>query len=123
MLQCACTFHIDLQTSTNIQSLSVFFSEFSDHLEELLTLSSALCIIGDFNLHMDEPSKPEIVTFNDMLHSAGLAQHVSGPTHYKGQTLDRMVIRNSDNIIYPKPKVDFLISDHFSILADLNVPK
>ena len=77
--------------SCNKQPYSVFLSEFSDHLEELLASSSALCIVGDFNLHMDELSKSETVTFNDMLESTGLIQHVSGPTHYLGHTLDLMI--------------------------------
>ena len=72
---------------------------------------------------MDVLANSETVTFNDMLQSPGLIQHVHGATHYLGHTLDLIITRDTDNIICSEPKIDTLISDHFSILADLNISK
>ncbi|CAH3046571.1 unnamed protein product [Pocillopora meandrina] len=44
-----------------------------------------------------------------------LSQHVSGPTHLSGQTLDLITTRSSDDIVLACPKTTFPISDHFII--------
>ena len=37
--------------------------------------------------------------FMDILHSANMKQHVSGPTHQKGHTLDLIITRESDDFL------------------------
>ena len=44
-----------------------------------------------------------------------LSQHVSGPTHLSGHTLDLIITRSSDDIVLASPKTTFPISDHFII--------
>ena len=67
---------------------SNFISEFSDFLSHMATLSDNLLILGDFDIHVCCPTKPMVSEFLSLLDSFNLSQAVSGPTHYKGHTLD-----------------------------------
>ena len=60
-----------------------FFEEFQDLLENLATIHSEFYIFGDFNLHLDIPSAIT-TTFNDILVSFDLKQHVTFSTHING---------------------------------------
>jgi exonuclease III len=40
-----------------------FLSEFDEFLDEITLLSGKLLVVGDFNLHLDKPNKPEVAKF------------------------------------------------------------
>ena len=75
----------------------------------------ALVISGDFNLHLDDLRDNDTKKFMDLLETFSLSQHVSGPTHLSGHTLDLIITRSSDDIVLASPKTTFPISDHFII--------
>ena len=75
----------------------------------------ALVISGDFNLHLDDLRDNDTKKFMDLLETFSLSQHVSGPTHLSGLTLDLIITRSSDDIVLASPKTTFPISDHFII--------
>lgn len=52
-----------------------------------------LMIIGDFNIHVDDPNDVYAVEFLDLLESMRLMQHVDVPTHEQGHTLDLVITR------------------------------
>ena len=55
-----------------------FFHDFNDLLEHLSVSSCRLLIRGDFNLHVNEPSRDRLTAkFLDFLDSYNLAQHVT----------------------------------------------
>ena len=58
--------------------------------------------------------------FLDILESMGLEQHVTGPTHNLGHTLDLIITRQFDSIIKNNPIIGQFFSDHAAILCDLN---
>ena len=96
-------------------STSVFFDEFSQFLENVVMCPEALVISGDFNLHLDDLRDNDTKKFMDLLETFNLSQHVSGPTHLSGHTLDLIITRSSDDIVLASPKTTFPISDHFII--------
>ena len=53
----------------------------------------------------------------------GLTQHVTGPTHKDGHTLDLIITRSFDGVVSTKPVVDTYVSDHASILCDIDYCK
>ena len=62
----------------------VFLRVFSTFYEEISTVPIYLLIAGDFNFHMGNLSiNRETASFADFIDSAGLFQHVCGPTHIK----------------------------------------
>ncbi len=74
-------------------------------------------IAGDFNIHID---KAEIKTTKEIitvLNTFDLIQHVHGPTHNRGHTLDLLISRglNISSIVIK----DVALSDHFCIFFDI----
>ncbi len=59
----------------------------------------------------------------DILDAMGLQQHISGPTHRSGNTLDLLITRTTDKVLYGNPCVDAMISDHCSLLFRVQVKK
>ena len=53
----------------------------------------------------------------------GLEQHVDKPTHISGHTLDLIITRCSDSLLFAKPIADYLFSDHITVLCDLKLGK
>ncbi len=122
---------------SNPVPITTFFREFSTHMEAFLPVPQNVCIVGDFNIHMDmlDVSEDSISTdsarqswrnachFNDLLQSFGLKQHVVGPTHRSGHTLDLVITRSEDALLHRPPLVDTMMSDHWSILFTVRIRK
>jgi Endonuclease-reverse transcriptase len=67
--------------------------QFSDLLERLATFSASLIVVGDFNIHVDDPTDADANKFADIVSCNGLQQHVTSPTHRLGHTLDLFITR------------------------------
>ncbi len=93
---------------------SVFFGEFPSLLESLATASSNLLLVGDLNFHVDIPGDREAAKCLDLLSSANLHQHVLGPTHIHGHTLDLIITPNDVSLIGDITIQRGLPSDHFA---------
>ena len=65
-------------------------------MESALMSPGHLLIVGDKNLHVDDPGCSEANQFIDLYTSLGLVRHVVGPTHDKGHTLDLVLSRTTD---------------------------
>ena len=61
--------------------------------------TSKLLIAGDFNFHMDNISNNDTRRFFDLLEVADLKQHVEGPTHIAGHTIDLLITRSSNTFL------------------------
>ena len=57
------------------------------------------------------------------MESFNLVQSVDQPTHFSGHILDLVITRKSESIIECHPSIDYLFSDHFSVLCTLNLDK
>ena len=73
---------------------SLFVTEFADLLEQAATWTGRLLILGDFNVHWDVESDTEKKQFVDLLEAFSITQHVEGPTHSRGHTLDLVMSRD-----------------------------
>ena len=94
---------------------SAFFREFAAIVERVVSMSAPVVIVGNVNIHLDDPTSPSTNNFNDIIFGCDLRQLVTGPTHEAGHTLD-VVITISCHII----KVDVdppIYSDHSLISA------
>jgi len=60
----------------------LFYDELSTVLETLVVYACPVVIGGDFNVHAQDTDDPDARRLADLL------QHVSGPTHRYGNTLD-----------------------------------
>ena len=100
-------------------SMSTFLDEFSKYLESIVLSKAPICICGDFNIHIDDNTNTDATSFKDLLESMCLFQHVKQPTHLMGHILDLIITRKSDEVVTGQPTTDRFISDHCSILCDL----
>src|SRR5260221_934074 len=101
-------------------SFPLFLSDFAQLLESLVPLKSDLLITGDFNIHIDQKLDPQTISFNTLLATFDLSQHVTFKTHIAGHTLD---ITRSDSTL--ATSVDWTIpflSDQYAIIAFLSIP-
>ena len=74
--------------------------DFTELLEILIISNEPLVITGDFNIDIDNSHDPDANRLLDLFESMGLCQHVNESTHEHGHTLDLMITRASDSIIW-----------------------
>ena len=89
----------------------MFFTEFSILLEDLITSPHQLLLSGDFNFHVDDASNLNAMKVLDLITSADLRQHINGPTHHLGHTLDLLITRSDDKLISQVRTLPELLSD------------
>ena len=65
----------------------------------------------------NDPNKRKL---DDILFRYDLIQHVQGPTHLSGNTIDLIMTRSSDSLANGASAYR-LISDHFLVTTDLNI--
>ena len=68
-------------------------------------------ITGDLNFHLDNFTNYDTVKFTSVLQSFGMMQHVKGPTHVLGQTLDVIITRDTDKNLSNIEVIDPGLSD------------
>ncbi|XP_041467318.1 uncharacterized protein LOC121417647 [Lytechinus variegatus] len=110
---------------SNVNNLTTtgFLSDFEDFIDHLNLNPGKPVLLGDFNVHFDCPDKQDVARFIRILSSSGLSQHVSGPTHRRGHTLDLVISRSSEGIVHSTRVIDSRMSDHAVIAIDVNLPK
>ena len=84
---------------------SVFFDEWSLYLDRLAVITNDVIITGDLNFHLDNVNDADAVRFNGTLEAHALVQHVVGPTHKKGHTLDVVITRDISSLLIGMPTV------------------
>ena len=90
--------------------MTTFFNDLSVYLETVILV---VFIVVDFNIHVDVLSNSDSTKFRDLPESFCLQQHVVGPTHIHGHTLDLIITRQSDQIVRSAPRVDCYFSECF----------
>ena len=68
-----------------------FFEEFPFFLEHCVNDQNSIIIAGDFNFHFEDVSNCNTKKLCDLVDMFSLVQTVSGPTHWRGHTLDLVV--------------------------------
>ena len=92
--------------------------EFTDLLENYISLSGELLLLGDINIAINKPFDAEPATFLDILDSFNLVNRVDKPTHRLSNTLD-ITIHDADSNTASKIKVDRLFSVHNIVLFNI----
>lgn len=102
-----------------------FISEFTELMEGLILRSEHLIIMGDFNIHVDQPNDRQNIAFLNVTESFGLLQLVKERTHRGGHTLDLVLIRGDDaKTIQPVVSVeDHNLSDHSAVFLTIQLAR
>ena len=74
----------------------------------------------DFKYHVKVVKYEEASDFKDLIDEAGLQQHVHGPTHRSGNTLDLIISPKDSRLISDIATERSLPSDHFGVVCTLN---
>ena len=84
-------------------------------MEQVIILSRNILIVRDFNFHADDTRNSDTITFNKILESLNLQQHINEPTHKQRLTLDLIIKRNEDRFVNDIKIHDPVISDRMSV--------
>lgn len=84
-------------TPKNRYRMGNFFKEFGDNASKHVANHNDLIILGDFNIHMNKPNERHTVKFKEILYSLNHRQHVVGPNHISGYTLDLIITGDQYN--------------------------
>ena len=110
-------------SDTNQLKVSQFLEEFDAFVSEISMAPMKTLIVGDFNVHIDIPSKYDSRRFLGSLTETGFQQHVHQPTHKDGHTLDLIISRPEDNLVSTCQVLPSLGSDHNLINCTINCEK
>lgn len=94
--------------------VTVFHDEFSELLEMYTVLYQDFIIAGDINIHV-ETDEASSLKFQEIINIFDLKQHVAGPTHIKGHTIDVIITRNDKSAISNVAITKYNLSHHFMI--------
>ena len=75
----------------SVNPSSLFFKELADVVERTAVYAAPLVILGDVNVWLDVPSLSTTTNFNNIIGSADLIQHIVGPMHRDGHTLNVVI--------------------------------
>ena len=85
-------------------------------MERVAALSAPVAVVGDVNIHLDDPLIATSVKFNDIISGFDMVQLVTGPTHTAGHTLYVFITQRSTSVINIDPPV---YSDHSLISSEI----
>ena len=86
-------------TKSNQLSLSHFFEDFPEFLQEYVTSQGKLILVGDINFHLDDLNDYYAKRFMSLITRLNLKQLVNEPTHQLGHTLDVVITRENDDFV------------------------
>ena len=98
-----------------------------DDITELLTNKlpqyQDSILLGDFNVHIEDQTNADAVVFKETMRALSLEQHISGPTHVRGNTLDLIFTQLSNNFNITNTTSHGYISDHCMVAVNINIKK
>ena len=110
-------------SESNKLSPAVFINEFEQLLCSLSSKSRHTVILGDFNLHFDSDSSNDVNRTKDLTKQCSMEQLISNSTHRAGHILNWVIVEKNYETVENVAVLDHLLSDHCSIIIDLDVEK
>ena len=92
---------------------SMFTEQLPDLLDYANNLSGFVCLVGDMNIHFDNPLKSLTKQTLTTLSLYYLVQVINKPTHWCGHIIDWVIVRPDDDIHTKSTVTDSLESDHY----------
>ena len=119
-LHCFCLYRPPPNRRNNLTD-SMFTEQLHDFLDDVNCLPGFVCLVGDMNIHLDNPlqslTKQTLSTLS--LHS--LVQVINEPTHRCGHITDWVIVRPDDDIHRKSTATDSLESDHYCTKSCFNI--
>ena len=105
----------------NKQTDSMFVDQLHSLLEHCNSLHGSSIVLGDFNVHDDNPLNPTTSRVMDLLTTFNLTQAVRQPTHDKGHILDWLLHTSDDHLVQSTSVSHSIASDHACVICHLNI--
>ena len=104
-------------------SILTFCNDLANLIELNITEDRGkLLLVGDFNIHLDQPAHLDTILFNDTLESLDLQDMVMSPSHRSGHILD-LIITWCNSPLVSSIHIGHQFSDHKFIHAVLTTTK
>ena len=97
-----------------------FLDEFTDWAAESVSTCNNVILVGDFNLHFNDPNDDDACNFIETTQALGLHQNISFPTHVSGNTLD-LIFSEANKVKNGECSQGDYISDHCLITCSLGI--
>ena len=107
----------------NKLTTKMFLQDFELFLDERLTERDKTVVIGDFNLHFDVQTNPDVQKLCSLLSDQSFTQIVDEPTHKRGHILDWLVTAEDSTLIHDVSVSENLLSDHKSLFFSLSLSR
>ena len=88
-------------------------------LEVLVTFSCLVLVGGDINIHVQDGADTDARWLHELLESCDMVQHVTGPTHRCGGTLDLVMTFSSVQLDEVSVDKAGIIWDHWLVRCRL----
>ena len=115
------TIHLRLIYRTPDGNVLQFCQELTTYLEQNIKTTGDTLLMGDLNIHTNDPENQDTITLEDTIESLGLRNQVSFPTHRLQNTLD-IIITAEDSSIISDTHQGSLFSDHYIVQYTLTTP-
>ena len=99
----------------------MFTEQLPDFLDYVNSLPGLVCLVGDMNIHFDNPLQSLTKQTLSTLSLYGLVQVINKPTHRCGHIIDWLIVRPDDGIHKKYTVTDSLESDHYCTKSYFNV--
>ena len=99
-----------------------FLDEFTDWIAEYIMNNTNVIILGDFNLHVNDPNDDNAMNFVEKTQALAL-EHVKFPTHTPGNMLDLVFTELFKGLKIQQCTQDDYILDHCIIKCNLTIKR
>ena len=100
---------------------SMFTEQLPDFLDYVNSLPGIVCLVGDMNIHFDNPLQSLTKQTLSTLSLYDLVQVINEPTHRCGHIIDWVIVRHDDDIHRKSTVTDSLESDHYCTKSYFNI--
>ena len=114
-------YHPPYSPENNITN-AAFLYKFTEQVTEL-EIQKNVIILGDFNMHINNPNDTDANILIDILEALGFQQHIDFSTHQHGSTLDLVFTEILDNIQVEKCAGGSFLSDHVKVTARTSIKR
>ena len=99
----------------------MFTEQLPDLLDYVNNLQVFVCLVGDMNIHFDNPLQSLTKQTLTTLSLYNLVKVINKPTHRCGHIIDWVIVRPDDDIHKKYTVTDSLESDHYCTKSYFNV--
>ena len=99
----------------------MFTEQLPDLLDYVNNLPGFVCLVGDMNIHFDNPLQSPTKQTLTTLSLYNLVQVINKPTHRYGHIIDWVIVRPDDDIHKKSTATNSLKSDHYCTKSYFNI--